>query len=468
MSHVCDNKAPFMVKRDEVLGRCVVATRDIRSGEVIAESLPLIVGPKMASPPLCLGCHKKLALAESRYDCSKCFWPLCGQACESSPLHEAECEIFAKAGYKPTVKNDNSKQTVYCPIAPLRALLLKKNSPERFNLLLDFQSHLQDHEKTQVYQVLKKSLVPFFTQLLKLDTNESEILTICSIFDTNCFEVRDTQRLVNIRGLYPTISFLSHSCKHNTKHCFNGDNFRLVLTATTPIKKGDLVTTTYTQTLWGTLSRRSHLKMAKHFDCLCERCTDPTEFGTYLSAVNCSVCGDGSKVTSSDPLNCEADWFCENCGFAITGSDMLWGNEVLQKEINHLNKDNPNSLEEFLERYAEVLHGRNSYCLQVKYALCQIYGSLDGFKFEELSSDLIDRKIELCKELLAVAEVLEPGQSWFRGLLLYDLFEALVAKAERRGEDIDEETKNYLTEAAKIFDSEPDMRDNIQKKLMDS
>ncbi|XP_044252838.1 SET domain-containing protein SmydA-8-like [Tribolium madens] len=465
MSQVCANKLPFMVKRDEVLGRCIVATRDIQPGEVITESLPLIVGPKMASPPLCLGCHKKLALAELRYDCSKCFWPLCGQACENLPLHQAECEIFAKAGYKPTVKNDNTKQTVYCSIAPLRALLLKQNSPEEFKLLLDFQSHLEEHEKTQIYQVLKKSLVPFFTQVLKLDTNEREILTICSIFDTNCFEVRDTQRLVNIRGLYPLISFLSHNCKHNTKHCFINDNFRLVLTASTSIKEGELITTTYTQTLWGTLSRRSHLKMAKHFDCLCERCTDPTEFGTYLSAVNCNVCGDGSKVTSCDPLNSEANWHCEKCGFVITGGDMVWGNEVLQKELTYLDKKNPESLEEFLERYAEVLHPRNSYSLQVKYALCQIYGNLDGFKLEELSLKLIDRKIELCKELLEIAEVLEPGQSWFRGLLLYDLFEALVTKDERRGKEIEEETKNYLMEAAEIFNSEPDMRDNIQQKL---
>lgn len=371
---------PFKIERNNVLGRHVIATRDIHPGEIIAENFPLILAPKMASAPLCLGCHKKLDLVVTRYDCTICKWPLCSKSCENSPLHKEECQLFANSKYQPAVKNDNTKQSVYCSIAPLRALLLKQNSPDDFKRLLECQSHLEDHQKTQIYQILKQNLVPFFTRILKLDTNETEILTICSIFDTNCFDVRDHKGLVNVRGLYPNIALLSHDCRHNTKHSFHGDNFRLVLTATSLIKEGEMITTTYTQTLWGTLARRSHLKMAKRFECECDRCKDPTEFGSYVGAINCSVCGDGSKVISCNSLNSEADWQCEKCGYLISGAEMIWGDEVLRKEISELDKTDPRSLEEFLERYSEVLHEKISYCLQVKYALTQMYGTLEGFK----------------------------------------------------------------------------------------
>lgn len=53
----------------------------------------------------------------------------------------------------------------------------------------------------------------------------------------------------------------------------------------------------------------------------------------------------------------------------------------------------------------------------------------------EITDELLERKIELCQELLDVAEILEPGFSKFRGLLLYDLQAAVVVQAKRRYQD---------------------------------
>ena len=53
------------------------------------------------------------------------------------------------------------------------------------------------------------------------------------------------------------------------------------------------------------------------------------------------------------------------------------------------------------------------------------------FLFTELSSKLLERKINLCTELLAVADILEPGASRLRGLLLYDLQAAKLVQAKR-------------------------------------
>jgi hypothetical protein len=53
------------------------------------------------------------------------------------------------------------------------------------------------------------------------------------------------------------------------------------------------------------------------------------------------------------------------------------------------------------------------------------------FLFTELSDKLLERKISLCTELLAVADILDPGATRLRGLLLYDLQAAMVVRAKR-------------------------------------
>lgn len=47
------------------------------------------------------------------------------------------------------------------------------------------------------------------------------------------------------------------------------------------------LSTMYTNALWGTQARREHLALTKYFNCCCERCSDPTELGTYFSAMKC-------------------------------------------------------------------------------------------------------------------------------------------------------------------------------------
>jgi len=59
---------------------------------------------------------------------------------------------------------------------------------------------------------------------------------------------------------------------------------------TVDIRKGDSITTSYTQPLKGTLERRRHLLNVKCFNCLCERCMDVTEFGMYIGAITCTKC----------------------------------------------------------------------------------------------------------------------------------------------------------------------------------
>lgn len=446
-------KKLYKIENSPTFGRHMIAIEDIPAGTIIMRKQPLILGPKLASEPICLGCHEKLDFLYE--DCSKCGWPLCSQECENSDMHRIECETLSQSGYKPNIELDQERQVVYTAIAPLRCFLMKKSNPVVYEELMSFQSHLEENMKFLVYHILKKRLLPFFNDKLNIVITENELLTLCSILDTNTFDVRDAKGKINIRGLYTTANLLTHQCKHNTKHSFQGKNFELLLTTTVPIKEGEIISATYTQTLWGTMNRRLHLKRFKHFDCICTRCSDPTEFGTYAGSIYCSQCRvcDKSKscpkMISTNPLDNNAQWQCEKCDYIISGRQMLWNNEAMKIAIRDLEKY-PWEFERFLEIYENVLHPTNCHALDVKYALVQMYEDMEGcilvtknilrisisfFFVAEISDDDLERKIELCQELLDVADILEPGLSKFRGLLLYDLQEAMVVQAKRRYEN---------------------------------
>ncbi|GLH02468.1 SET domain-containing protein SmydA-8, isoform A [Gryllus bimaculatus] len=376
------------------------------------------------------------------------------------------------------------KEAAFCAIVPLRCLLLKERDPAKYQSLMAMESHLNERRKTPLYSVYKHNIVGFIRNVLQLTQfDEETILTIAAILDTNCFEIRKGGS--KARGVYPTAALMAHDCTPNTKHVFKGSDFTIKIIATSPIKKGDIISTSYTQALWGTIARRAHLKMSKCFDCVCRRCADPTEFGTYIGAISCSKCkssGNGildpdneSKMISTDPLDPAAPWKCESCEHTIPGRQMAWGNDAMKQELDAVDVSRPEALENFVEKYISALHPKNSFIVQAKYALSQIYGNGAGYELPELPEHLLNRKIELCHELLELADALSPGMSTFRGLLLYDLQAAMVVQAKRdfendkitkqNAQDIMGDAMKLLQEASEILRQDPDMTDELQSKM---
>lgn len=373
----------YKVAESEKFGRYVVATRNISAGEVIMKENPLVIGPKVVSFPLCLGCHRSIKATSpddetplSFYYCPDCGWPLCAPRCKNSNSHQAECKLMKGKYFQSqiTYQTAPKKESAYCTILPLRCLRLE---PNKLKTLLSLESHLEDRRNTALYKLLKVNVVGFIRNCLGLkEFDEETILNVAGILDTNAFEIRRSAGNIKVRGLYPQAAMLSHDCRPNTKHNFVGDDFTLVLTATQDIKKGDTITATYTQTLWGTHARRAHLQESKCFNCTCERCSDPFEFDTYLSCILCSKCR--GYVVCNDPLDMTSDWACQNCGHKITGRQMLRGNESFKKELEGIDKS-VGELESLIERYLKVpsvFHDRNYHIVQAKYALTQLYGNM--------------------------------------------------------------------------------------------
>lgn len=173
---------------------------------------------------------------------------------------------------------------------------------------------------------------------------------------------------------------------------------------TVDIKKDDIISLSYGQSLQSTIQRRQYLRQSKCFNCMCQRCQDPTECTTYIGSLICSRCKSG-KLVSNDPLEETADWYCEQCPMHMTAGHFQLIQNRLQFAIENLCKQSPYDLELFLEKYCVrpiqqngggdpkkngfsdinnnefFLHEQNTFVLQIKYALTQLYGKVDGFRW---------------------------------------------------------------------------------------
>lgn len=97
-------------------------------------------------------------------------------------------------------------------------------------------------------------------------------------------------------------------------------------------------------------------------------------------------------------------------------------------ELEILDPDSIKDYEDYLKRYANVLHQNHYLILSAKHSLCQLMGRSDGFIINELDLSQLQRKEEYCRDLLNVVNVLEPGASRLRGIICYEVTFSLQFK----------------------------------------
>ncbi|PSN56126.1 hypothetical protein C0J52_10643 [Blattella germanica] len=301
-----DSGVPYIIKSCDVKGRYLVASRDIRQGELILTADPLVVGPPQGCQPMCLGCYKKLELEDNPYRCNGCGWPMCSKGCSGKGKEyghsEAECRLYESARSKLVSMKDTLLTSLYLVVVPLRCLLLETTNPEKYRILLTMEAHNDLRRNLPcIWKINQENVVDRIRQELGFTQFEEEMIhTVCGFLEVNAFEVG--QNDISIRALYPHAFYLAHDCVPNTGHT-DDKNFTLRIRATIPIPKGDSINLSYAYTL-------QHLKESKFFDCKCARCSDPTELGTYAGALKCPKCN--GPVLSTQPLDNSAEWRCNN------------------------------------------------------------------------------------------------------------------------------------------------------------
>ncbi|XP_056644383.1 SET domain-containing protein SmydA-8-like isoform X3 [Diorhabda sublineata] len=407
--------------------------------------------------------------------CKSCNWPLCSYECSGINKRlghsDVECAILRKTNSSKFLNyNDFSNiRSRLCAIVPLRCLILKKVDPKTYDLLLNMEHHNELRMNiSEVWNNNQKNVVDTLIDDWGLTCfSEEEIHTVCGILEINCFEIGQQDR--DIRGLYPTAFLMSHDCVPNTNHSDEETNYQLTVRASTEIKEGHPVTLSYAYTLQNTMKRREHLLDNKFFECYCKRCSDPSELGSYCSALQCPKCQSG-LVLCDDPLNFDSPWSCTNTkkcpGYSITAKSMKLLLNRITQEADQINSNDVNSMELFLDKYRNVLHPTHYICLGMKISLCQIYGKVEGNLIYQLGDEMLERKIEICREVLGVLDVIEPGYSRIRGVTLYELHAPLMILLTRKlaGKSVTKlelksrlkEISKCLTEATVILSYEPE------------
>ena len=329
-----------------------MATRDIKPGEVIFRERPVTFGPSENSKPVCLGCYRRIRGKKQSVECRGCGYPMCSEECSSEPEHrDNECEAFRENGYRmgSGCISDYSATTednpAYSIISPIRALKLRERDPERWKLLWSHMSHDKKRRASAFWRDKTKKIVEAMKVaigLKEVDVKTVEIILgvlLVNDFEVGLYDDGDaisglvSSSETSIRGLFALASIPSHNCVANATHDFSDreDGFVMTMRAVVKIPKGADITHSYTevsarvgvflkalhfidfQPLDPVLYRKSLLQVGKFFHCLCPRCSDPTELGTYSSSVVCSGCKEGHLV-SSDPATIEAPWRCRKCG----------------------------------------------------------------------------------------------------------------------------------------------------------
>ncbi|KAG5318785.1 MSTAA protein, partial [Pseudoatta argentina] len=415
------------IGRDSVLGRHLLATRDLAPGDVILTETPLVWGPSThTNQRVCVGCSERCNDIDAR--CSECCWPVCRSDCEGlsdKKRHQLECALLARVRIIPRCE----------VLLIIRLLILWRMKSRRWTSLANLQNHVESRGPGTEAHDEVSSVSQRLGPLLLMASDCKDVLPmICGLIDVNALETAPPEGSV---AIYEHASLLEHSCIANTRHSFRIDDKgrpRITVYAVTSIKKGQHLSTMYTHALWSTRARREHLLITKYFACRCKRCADPTELGTHLGTLNCP-CKNGLMLPN-DPLNPNTNWSCDACPGTITSAEVAELIDRLEEEVVEVMKQATEcTLSELLSRLTVLLHPGHQHCISVSHSLIQLLPATDS------------RKSELCKRIMDTVSRLDP---YGARLALYTAV-TLRELAMCPGED----KRLHLAKAALLLKAEP-------------
>ena len=164
--------------------RYLRASEDIKAGDTIFEEYPLNRGPVCTpdpTQPVCLGCYQFLGNKPSeRHDCMKCGWPLCSTACEKSPEHLPECQMFSAKNVKISSESFDYDdiEPMYDIICPLRILWQREHQPDKWRIFWKLMSQVENwiESKWNGSRKMMEShqmIIKYIINVLKLGRNNT-------------------------------------------------------------------------------------------------------------------------------------------------------------------------------------------------------------------------------------------------------------------------------------------------------
>lgn len=131
----------------------------------------------------------------------------------------------------------------------------------------------------------------------------------------------------------------------------------------------------------------------------------------------------------------DSSWNCRACGSSTTGEEARQIVDALQSEVNgvqslEMGAKRLEEAERLLRKYKSLLHPSHYIATGLRQLLIEMYGRVRGYEMVQLTDQLLERKAELCREVLRVLNIFEPGLSRARAMNLYELHVPLVLLAK--------------------------------------
>jgi hypothetical protein len=355
-------------------------------------------------------------------------------------------------------------------VLALRLLLLRERSPATDSALRRLESLLPQWHATPGWLEGQAATVALLRDTLRLrHLPEEDILEVLAVCSTNAFckylepckagQAGPGSTVgTNVRLVFLLAAMMSHSCTPNAEQAIHGleDGLRLQLRTTRPIPAGEQIQISYTELLAPTAVRQFELLNSKLFLCGCRRCEDPEELGSGAGGVRCRSCLRAATPGQPPGLLLPAGpdlWRCDLCRAELPATTVLNLVFKIYEQLELVLTDpstGPEALEAFLAKFSQVLGPCHGILQRARYSLCGQYGRLPGYQLAELGPARLARKLELCSDMLAALDLLQPGRSSRRGLILYELHIALLVS----GSEL-ERSLACLREARDILRDEP-------------
>ena len=161
----------------------------------------------------------------------------------------------------------------------------------------------------------------------------------------------------------------------------------------------------------GTIRRQQLLQCHWHFSCQCQRCLDPTEFGTMANSLKCFDCPNGYLVPN-DPTNVDSDWHCLQCLEKFNCSKIMQVildfNNEFEKYRNDIEK-----LESLLESSLMILHPNHFLLTGIRESLIKLL-----LAQERSTSIKASQKLDHYRHVVSVMVITDPVEAdvWTRSL----------------------------------------------------
>lgn len=282
---------------------------------------------------------------------------------------------------------------------------------------------------------------------------------ICGIMEVNALNIGLGFEDNEVSALFEMACILEHSCVPNCYYTFDAvRQYRITMRAGRLIRRGEHLAIMYTNMLWGTLLRQEHLLTNKYFVCECERCVDATELGTHISSMKCI--GDigkdcGGALLPKNPIDITTEWYCDSCDVSISNDQIEIILTNIESEVDDLLMTSGAStitavaIEALIDKLSHLLHDNHYHLFALKHTLVQFYGHNASFKLGELSDEILQRKIALCQQLLAILDRIDANTmrlTMYTGVVLYELQSAIMEQHRRLGDNVDTDVLQAVQE----------------------